>query len=715
MDRCSTPFLKPELKRRDISASALIAQIEARFVAAPLPQLATLERLTTEQKQCLRRCLALVRDRRAVLLCESTGTGKTYVAAGLAACMKAESGIPCAVLAPAHLLPMWREVMRHFELDAQYFSYQGASLGKLAENPTPHCLWLVDEAHSLKSTHTKRYHAFQKHSSQAQICLITASPVSLGYDDLYALLKLCGYPSAPKYEQIQWLRIFAESIIPQSYEGPLTLDALPEGRERKLHYKLSNNTVELTKFMETLLSISWTAVQDGQLGPSLPIIGHHLVDRLLSHRHSCLLSLRRLKRYYDASLKRGQLRLMTRKEFRTIFGIEGQQLPLPFDIDLPPNERELRVHFETVQEKINRCLEILDGLCEGPDKKVQAVQNFVDDLDPKLQIVLFTRYADTAKQFAKILGSSQPVALLTAKEGRYGQSTMPRECLQALFDPDSPLCDTWEAQGLRRPRLLICSDAFSSGHNLQRASVIIHIDKPWNPTINLQRNGRIIRRKQKAKSVILAELVLDDAPAALLNFEERWDRRRCMRQELQNIWLNAIDICLQDILQEAPRMALFCPVNGLHGLWIAVYDRWLPIHPKHAKTLVKSALEPQKTSLAAACELSIPEVKACLEPVWQKIREKRHSPGFSLLIEEALDLLTRLALLPQTECHICSKMTDNGSPEQASLEEIKTLLDMIKVPPANSSCLSFKTYPQYGLDLPTGKTGCLLEHLDRST
>jgi superfamily II DNA/RNA helicase len=69
--------------------------------------------------------------------------------------------------------------------------------------------------------------------------------------------------------------------------------------------------------------------------------------------------------------------------------------------------------------------------------------------------------------------------------------------------------------------LLITTDVLSEGLNLQEASVVVHLDYPWNPARLDQRIGRV-RRLGSRHHVVTVYALAPPAPAErLLRIDER--------------------------------------------------------------------------------------------------------------------------------------------------------------------------------------------------
>src|SRR5262249_49766691 len=59
--------------------------------------------------------------------------------------------------------------------------------------------------------------------------------------------------------------------------------------------------------------------------------------------------------------------------------------------------------------------------------------------------------------------------------------------------------------------ILLTSEVGGEGVDLQRASIVINYDLPWNPMVVEQRIGRVDRIGQKEKRIVILNLVVKDS------------------------------------------------------------------------------------------------------------------------------------------------------------------------------------------------------------
>ena len=545
--------------------------LQARFAPSTPTEFKDQPSLSEAQATTLGHALRIIADDHAVLLCEDTGTGKTYVAAALAKNLLSRGTIDSvAVVGPAHLCGMWRTVLARFGVNASYLSYQRASLGH-EPRVQGKALVLVDEAHALKNPTTQRYRTLAPFLKRHALCLITATPISLGFGDLSALLQLCGLPISIRSDS-DALRMFAMSLCPRFFGAPLRLNEVThEVVHRAILFELPTET---EAFVDLCLDTPWPVFQNDQMTNST-LIPRILLHRFRSHPHASLLSLKRLLRYYASCLKTGAMRPITRREFTALFGLEGVQLPLPFGLrdDVMPTS-DVHTILERTTSQLSRMIALVQTMLSAPDMRVRALLPAI--AASSAPVVLFTQYADTAQFVARILASHTATGCITASQATLNGHTIDRDLLQNMFDPDFELPDTWRAAHLPVPHVLVATDTLSAGHNLQRAAILFHLDLPWNPTTVQQREGRILRHHQRAARVELIRLEPRAMPPRLAAIAQSLTARFEARHALQNQW-HAPSLITN------PTTFMLSESRKMPGLWAKFDGTWLPIHPQFAR------------------------------------------------------------------------------------------------------------------------------------
>lgn len=523
--------------------------------------------LTDDQLRVLRAAYGIIMKHRALLLCEMTGTGKTYVASALAAVLKS----PCVVIAPAHLLDNWRDVLARFQVNAEFYSYQAASLGKIPDRCDWNQTWIFDEAHFLKNPATRRWRNLIPLAARHRVCLVTATPLSLGWRDLYALMAFCGYPRNIRMMCASYVYAFAYAMMPMSRTERLEIGQMPSVCRQVISYRFEREA-DIQFCLREIAECAWLTCTDGQTVEKVPILKEVLRHRMLSHRTACLESLRRIQKYYRACRLDPHRRLLSRKAFVRLVGAEGVQQILPFEEAVFGGACAEARAFEADWTRLGNAIRGLEALCRLCDEKLQALVQYIRTIPTNAQIILFTQYRDTALYFDDALRNIAVCALMTSQEVRYKGLSVAPDVVMAMFDPNCRMPEWWRQLKRQDAQILICTDAFACGQNFQKASVIIHLDLPWNPTTLAQREGRIIRRGQKAPVVHIASCSLS-SESDLAAFEKSLEARLHMRRTLQRDWIS------EYAKVTVPKEMLIVPGLDWPNFWGKFEDSWLPVAP----------------------------------------------------------------------------------------------------------------------------------------
>ena len=134
------------------------------------------------------------------------------------------------------------------------------------------------------------------------------------------------------------------------------------------------------------------------------------------------------------------------------------------------------------------------------------------------RIIAFCHYAETVRAFWARLGRDAGVAALTSSGARVASGRISRASVLEQFTPRAGGGDTPPAE---RIDLLITTDVLSEGLNLHEASVVVHLDYPWNPARLDQRVGRVRRLGSRHGTVTVYALAPPASGERLLRIDER--------------------------------------------------------------------------------------------------------------------------------------------------------------------------------------------------
>jgi superfamily II DNA or RNA helicase len=186
------------------------------------------------------------------------------------------------------------------------------------------------------------------------------------------------------------------------------------------------------------------------------------------------------------------------------FVFEGDQEETDDEQPLPPIEAAENALPESEQRKLRALGRLAARLQEqGQDTKLEGLVRVVDELLAEgYAPIIWCRYVATAEYVAAALQQrlrqAHPTLQVTCITGRQGD-----EERRARIDEIDA----------NRPRILVATDCLSEGINLQeKFTAVIHYDLPWNPNRLEQREGRVDRYGQSAKTVKVVRYFGQDNP-----------------------------------------------------------------------------------------------------------------------------------------------------------------------------------------------------------
>ncbi len=462
----------PSHVRAAIARSAQVSQFAERLGSVTL--------LPHQQRLAARAELMLARQGGCVIA-DPVGTGKTHV--GLALVSRFRRAL---IVAPAALVDQWRREMERSGITAALVSHEqlsraGANLTCPVESFE---IVLVDEAHHFRNPGTRRYRALSHLCARSRLCLLSATPVQNSEHDLRSLLALAigdvaaSLPSAdlsrlvlrsgeshgigalPRVAAAEWLplRLDESGVLPALLSLPPPPLALHEGAAHALR---------------TLLLVrSWSSSRAA------------LVSTLRGRERRAVA--------LAASLAEG--RIPTRAEcLAWSGGDDAVQLGFPFLAGalVAPSHDVPRASDVDAELALLGDLRAMIRARADPDVERADALRELRARHPAERILAFTESATTARRFFQLLRADAGVALLTAAGGAIASGPVSRREILDAFAPS--------AQGVAAPhrravvRLLLTTDLLSEGVNLQDASIVVHLDLPWNPARLEQRVGRVRR------------------------------------------------------------------------------------------------------------------------------------------------------------------------------------------------------------------------------
>lgn len=471
------------------------------------PVLGTL-RLRPHQISAVRRLLEVITRHRGALLADAVGLGKTYVALAIAR----RHSRPL-IVCPAALRPMWERATSMARLDIAVVSIESLASDNRPES-TPD-LVIVDEAHHFRTPKTKRYAALAAVARRARVLLISATPLHNSRRDLDSLLGLFVGSSVAHWTDAAIARLIvrrdaaaADQVLPR-IDGP---HPVSPGRDDDC--------------LGAILA----------LPPSIPAadegVAHALTTISLVHlwasSRAALLASARKRRARAVAMREAIVggHVPTAAELSAWQFAEGSlQLAFPFCaastgemVDVHRLAGHLDMYAEATKALIDGCLATPD-----PDHARADLLRALLARHAGSRVIAFSQYANTVMALGALMRNDRGVAVITAEGGRISSGRITRSEILAQFAGDAPA-----PRAIERIDLLLTTDLLSEGIDLRGASVVVHLDLPWNPARLEQRVGRARRIGSRHEVIHVYTFVPPTEAERMLELERRLTRKVCV-------------------------------------------------------------------------------------------------------------------------------------------------------------------------------------------
>lgn len=546
----------------------------AQRMLAPLDNEATLGPVTlrSHQRRALARVHGLLARHGGALLADEAGMGKTYVALAVARRHR-----QVLIVAPASLREHWESSLRQTMVRAELVSFERLSRAATLGKAVPVDLVIVDEAHHLRNRDTRRYRAVAALCDRARVLLVSATPLHNRCSDLAAQLALFlgDSPSAMTEEELARFVVrhetaHAEPLLP-AVDGP--------------HWIRLSHDDEL---LDALVALP-PSVPGADEGHGGALVVYTLLRQWASSRAALVEALRR--RIARALAMRSALecgRWPARRELAAWLYADGA-LQLAFPELLAPaggdaaSFRELLAVVAAHEQALRELLALVRARADPDAERADALRQ-IRARHAGARVIAFSQYAETVRAIARRLLADGGVAELTARSARIASGTLPRAEVLAQLAPGAD-----GARSVDRIDMLVTTDVLSEGLDLHGASVVVHLDLPWNPARLEQRVGRVRRIGSAFPVVFTYALAPPASSERMLRVENRLRRKLRLSGRVVGRGL--------DIL---PRDGSLVPRGAaeLAGETLAALERWL--RPSRLETT--SCHATASTPLAAAVE-----------------------------------------------------------------------------------------------------------------
>jgi superfamily II DNA or RNA helicase len=467
--------------------------------------------LRPHQMDAAERLVAIIERHGGAMLAEPVGVGKTYTALAAAVRLGATRVV---VAVPASLREMWTAAMRECEREAVLLTHEALSRGAAPEVDPD--LVIVDESHRIRNPATRRYASVAALCARSRVLLVTATPVQNARADLTAQLALYLGRAAWSLTDTEIATHVVRTARESAERGSLDMPALS-----------GPHAVSLTTdddCIGDLLSLPPPVPARGE-STAAALLLYGLVHQWTSSRRALVAALeRRMARGVALISALDAGRHPSRAELAAwTWSGEAVQLAFPEivadvvgsgDDDVSELLTAVRAHQRAVESLLARLRR-----SANPDDDRAAALRDLRRRHPGERIIAFCHYAETVRAVWSALGRDAGVAALTASGARVAGGRLSRASVLQQFAPRGATAR--ETPRAERIDLLITTDVLSEGLNLQEASVVVHLDYPWNPARLDQRVGRVRRLGSRHDVVTVYALAPPASAELLLRIDER--------------------------------------------------------------------------------------------------------------------------------------------------------------------------------------------------
>lgn len=197
------------------------------------------------QRMAVLKAIKMLEEYGGVIVADVVGTGKSFIGSMILKYLKEVKRAKPLIICPPHLIDMWKEYMRLFDIYAEVVSrYKIGMEGNILSRYTNCDVILVDESHNFRNK-TNAYdalHAFmEQQSDDSGIIMLTATPVSNGVTDLKNQLSL--FPA----ERIRDIPPLGNASLDEYFKGSEQEHRLTEEGEEKIRELLRHILIRRTR------------------------------------------------------------------------------------------------------------------------------------------------------------------------------------------------------------------------------------------------------------------------------------------------------------------------------------------------------------------------------------------------------------------------------------------------------------------------------------
>ena len=519
-----------------IYLKTVLAFVPEDRTAPPRP---TYKMPVSYQRVLIERILRQMYQWQGAFLVASTGLGKTVIATHVAYRLKKEEQIiNVMVFAPKAVHPDWSYAMKNAGLHAEIWTRDlldqppKQTKGDLMQMMQAidlidqHYLIIIDESQYFRnrtvSTGDRVRHSFQRleHSiatKHPKVLLLTATPFAKDVDDVNNQLTLLPHTAPQTYQRPDG-QLFMTDLVSapatQAWSVPTDAQFFQAFTELPVATVISTSQVAKNFATRTPEGEYIDFGQHKKWFPRIEILRVPAPPPLEAEMSAVF-----AQRIFHHDLKSFPHRKgfrRTETSIETIAELAWMSSPLALKEVLQQTVNDTyKVSFKasTAQRKhiLQPIIDRLTQLDPQSDAKLQVLIKIARQAHQQGQKVLvFTERLSTAVYLERELLAQLPAIRCASTvyqklDGSYDLKDFEREALPIIqgFAPQANHDQIADPETITAYDLLIATDAFSAGVNLQDASIVVNFDLAWTPDVLIQRIGRVLRLWSEPRRISL--------------------------------------------------------------------------------------------------------------------------------------------------------------------------------------------------------------------
>ncbi|MCG3212577.1 MAG: hypothetical protein FOGNACKC_06247 [Anaerolineae bacterium] len=579
-----------------------------RALEEPKLERGSYRRPVSYQRNIVAKALRSIQDHDGAMIIASTGLGKTVIGTDIALRLNEAGHIKnVLIIGPKAVEESWYQ---HFQPTGIYIRFFNPSAVNDAPDKNRHSYtlqrylegldeqWLIiiDESHNFRNERQDTWedgqavrkikNAFRRlrpaiAKSKSKVLLMTATPLSTGVDNINAQLSLLP-KTAPALRSIE-LPLLSDSDKPAKPAAWHIGEKLQELRE-----------LDVIVSMTTPYVAKHYAISDEESGELyinfasdrryIPRVMLHRVNTPLLLESEIISALE--QRYFKTDQKhplfKGNIELRVRTHWASSpwalrdvvsksIGRKGwNPYNVTFALDVEFHRQgsfydfDLRTNKPDRKARLTPIIESLETLSFQDDPKLKLLVTILNRLraENKKAIVFAEFHATVAYLDAalKELCPDLPVASLVKMNKPGGYELKPPKTIKELLEQFAPVAHELPPEDGRYD-VLLATDAYGVGVNMQDAQVVINYDLAWTPIAPVQRAGRVLRLWHSPRIVELFSFVPmlsteNQIKQEAEKFGRRWIRlTRRDRQSRQVVDLQTMTTRTEPVMVDMPALA----------------------------------------------------------------------------------------------------------------------------------------------------------------